>query len=64
MNQMKHLAIWLKFMTIKIDDKEMAMPLLNRIPQIVGHSIETPEAPGNEDRFFIFELMISRLLQN
>jgi hypothetical protein len=50
-------------MGVEIDDNEMAMALLNGLPDRFDGLISALDALGNEDKIFTFEFVKSRLLQ-
>eukprot|EP00171_Calliarthron_tuberculosum_P023184 IDg23184t1 len=62
-NRIRQLATTLKNMGVDIDDNEMAMALLNGLPDRFDSLISALDALGNEDKIFTFEFVKSRLLQ-
>ena len=62
-NRVKQLAARLKSMNVSIDDKEMAMAVLNGLPTRFESLIVALDALGNEDKMFTLEFVKSRLLQ-
>ena len=62
-NRVQHLASVLKSMNVDIDDKEMAMAVLNGLPPRFDSLIVALDALGNEDKIFTLEFVKSRLLQ-
>ena len=62
-NRVKHLAAKLKLMNVHIDDKEMAMAVLNGLPPRFDNLIVAPDALGNEEKVFSLDFVKSRLLQ-
>ena len=62
-NRVKHLAAKLKSMSVHIDDKEMAMAVLNGLPSRFDSLIVALDALGNEDKVFGLDFVKSRLLQ-
>ena len=63
LNRVKQLASTLKSMGVEIDDQELAMAALNGLPPSYESLIVALDALGNEEKFFTFELVKSRLLQ-
>jgi hypothetical protein len=62
-NRIRQLAATLKNMGVEIDGNEVAMALLNGLPDRFNGLISALDALGNEDKIFTFELVKSRLLQ-
>ena len=62
-NRVKQLAATLQSMSVEIDDKEIAMAVLNGLPPRFHSLIVALDAPGNEDKVFGLEFVNSRLLQ-
>eukprot|EP00171_Calliarthron_tuberculosum_P021821 IDg21821t1 len=62
--RIRQLATTLKNMGIDIDDNEMAMALLNGLPDRFDSIISVMDALGKEDKIFTFEFVKSRLLQD
>ena len=62
-NRVQHLASVLKSMNVTIDDKEMAMAVLNGLPSRFDGLIVALDALGNEDKIFTLDFVKSRLLQ-
>ena len=62
-NRIKTLASTLKSMNVIIDDSEMAMAVLNGLPDDYDHLISALDALGNEDESFTLEFVKSRILQ-
>ena len=62
-NRVQQLASVLKSMDVDIDDKEMAMAVLNGLPPHYDSLIVALDALGNEDRLFTLDFVKSRLLQ-
>ncbi len=62
-NRIRQLASTLKSMGVEIDDKEMAMAVLNGLPERFNNLISALDALGNENETFSLELVKSRLLQ-
>ena len=62
-NRVQHLASILKSMKVEIDDKEMAMAVLNGLPARFDSLIVALDALGNEDKDFTLDFVKSRLLQ-
>ena len=62
-NRVKQLAARLKSMNVDIDDKEMALVVLNGLLARFESLIEALDALGSEDRIFSLEFVKSRLLQ-
>lgn len=62
-NRIRQLASTLKSMGVEIDDKEMAMAVLNGLPERFNNLISALDALGNEDSTFSLEFVKSRLLQ-
>lgn len=56
-------AATLSSMDVDIDDKEIAMALLNGLPPRFGTSITALDAIGDEDDSFTFDKVKSRLLE-
>ena len=61
-NRIRQLASTLKSMKVTIDDEEMAMALLNGLPERYDSLISALDALGDE-KTFTFEFVKSRLLQ-
>ena len=62
-NRIKQLAASLKSMNVDIDDKEMAMAVLNGLPSAYGNLIVALDASGDQEKHFTLEFVKSRLLQ-
>ena len=62
-NRVKQLAARLKSMNVDIDDKEMAIAVLNGLPARFESLIAALDAVGSEDKMFSLEFVKSRLLQ-
>ncbi len=62
-NRIRQLASTLKSMGVDIDDKEMAMTVLNGLPARFNSLISALDAFGNEDEAFSLDFVKSRLLQ-
>ena len=62
-NRVKQLAARLKSMSVIIDDKEMAMAVLNGLPSRFESLIVALDALGNEEKTFGLDYVKSRLLQ-
>lgn len=62
-NRVQHLASVLKSMDLDVNDKEMAMAVLNGLPARFDGLIVALDALGNEDRLFSLDFVKSRLLQ-
>lgn len=62
-NLVKQLAARLKCMDVDIDDKEMAMAVLNGLPEQFEGLIVALDALGNEEKTFTLDFVNSRLLQ-
>lgn len=62
-NRVKQLAARLKSMNVNIDDKELAMAVLNGLPARFESLIVALDALGNEDKTFSLDVVKSRLLQ-
>ncbi|CDF39842.1 unnamed protein product [Chondrus crispus] len=62
-NLVKQLAAILKSMSVNIDDKEMAMAVLNGLPARFEALIVALDALGNEEKIFSLDFVKSRLLQ-
>ncbi|CDF37707.1 unnamed protein product [Chondrus crispus] len=62
-NRVKQLAARLQSMSVEIDDKEIAMAVLNGLPSRFDNLIVALDALGNEDKVFGLEFVKSRLLQ-
>ena len=62
-NRVQQLASTLKSMGIDVDDKEVAMAVLNGLPPQYENLIVALDALGNEDKLFTLEFVKSRLLQ-
>ncbi|CDF40831.1 unnamed protein product, partial [Chondrus crispus] len=62
-NRVKQLAAILKSMSVNIDDKEMAMAVLNGLPARFEALIVALDALGNEEKIFSLDFVKSRLLQ-
>ena len=62
-NRVKQLAARLKSMKVDIDDKEIAMAVLNGLPARFESLIVALDALGNEDEMFSLDFVKSRLLQ-
>ncbi|CDF32368.1 unnamed protein product [Chondrus crispus] len=62
-NRVKQLAARLQSMSVEIDDKEIAMAVLNGLPSRFDNLIVALDALGNEDKVFELEFVKSRLLQ-
>ena len=62
-NRVKQLAARLKSMNVDIDDKEMAMAVLNGLPARFESLIVALDALGSEDKMFSLDFVKSRLLQ-
>ena len=63
LNRVKQLVGTLEPMGVEIDDQELAMAALNGLPSTYESLIVPLDAIRNEERFFTFELVKSRLLQ-
>lgn len=63
LNRARHLASILKSMNVNIDDKEMAMAVLNGLPECCETLIVALDALGLDDKSFPYDLVKSRLLQ-
>jgi len=63
LNRVTQLASTLKSMSVDVDDKEIAMAVLNGLPTKYEGLIVALDALGNDDTTFSFELVKSRLLQ-
>jgi hypothetical protein len=61
--RIRQLAATLKNMGVEINDNEMAMALLNGLPDRLDGLISALDALGNEDKIFTFEFVKSWLLQ-
>ena len=61
--RVKQLAGRLKSMKVDIDDKEMAMAVLNGLTSRFESWVVALDALGNEDRMFSLDFVKSRLLQ-
>ena len=61
--RIRQFADTLKSMGVDIDDKEMAMAVLNGLPDRFDNLISALDALGNEDSAFCLEFVKSRLLQ-
>ena len=62
-NRVRLLASTLKSMGVEIDDKELAMAVLNGLPERFDSLICALDALGNENETFTLEFVKSRLLQ-
>ena len=62
-NRVTQLAAKLKSMKVEIDDKEIAMAVLNGLPSRFESLIVALDALGSEDKMFSLEFFKSRLLQ-
>ena len=62
-NRGKQLAARLQSMSIEIDDKEIAMAVLNGLPPRFDNLIVALDALGNEDNVFGLKFVKSRLLE-
>ena len=62
-NRIRQLASTLKSMNVHIDDIEMALAVLNGLPERFGSLISALDALGNDDDTFSLDLVKSRLLQ-
>ncbi len=62
-NRVRQLASTLKSIGVEIDDKELAMAVLNGLPERFDSLICALDALGNENDTFTLEFMKSRLLQ-
>lgn len=62
-NRVKQLAARLKTMSVVVDDKEMAMAVLNGLPDRFHSLIVALDALGNEQKDFGLDYVKSRLLQ-
>ena len=62
-NRVKKIAARLQSMSVEIDDKEIAMAVLNGLPPRFDNLIVALGALGNEDKVFGLEFVKSRLLQ-
>ena len=62
-NRIQQLASTLKSMGIDVDEKEVAMAVLNGLPPQYENLIVALDALGNEDKLFTLEYVKSRLLQ-
>eukprot|EP00171_Calliarthron_tuberculosum_P002750 IDg2750t1 len=62
-NRIRQMASVLQSMTVVIDDKEMAMAVLNGLPRRFETIITALDAIGDDDASFTFEKVRSRLLQ-
>ena len=62
-NRAKQLAGVLKSMSVNIDDKEMAMAVLNGLLTLFEALIVALDALGNEEKLFSLDFLKSRLLQ-
>ena len=61
--RIRQLAAFLKSMEVTIDDQEMAMALLNGLPDRFDSLISALDALGNDDKLFTFEFVKSRCVQ-
>ncbi len=62
-NRIRQLASTLRSMGVEVDDKEMAMAVLNGLPERFNILISALDALGNENETFSLEFVKSRLLQ-
>lgn len=62
-NRVREKASTLQSMDVEIDDKELAMAVLNGLPPRFGTIITALDAIGDEDESFTFDKVKSRLLQ-
>ena len=62
-NRIYNLSDTLKSMTVMIDDTEMAMALLNGLPEQFESLISALDALGDEDEALSFEHVKSRVMQ-
>ena len=62
-NRVRQMASILTSMEVHIDDKEMAMAVLNGLPPRYGAIITALDAIGDEDPSFTLDKVRSRLLQ-
>ena len=62
-NRVKELGARLQSMSVEIDDKEMAMAVLNGLPSRFDSLIVALDALGNEDKVFGLDFVKSRVLQ-
>ena len=62
-NRVKQLAAILKSVSVNIDDKEMAIAVLNGLPARFQALIVALDALGNEEKIFSLDFVKSRLLQ-
>ncbi|CDF77556.1 Retrovirus-related Gag-Pol polyprotein [Chondrus crispus] len=62
-NRVKQIAARLQSMSVEIDDKEIAMAVLNGLPPRFDNLIVALDALGNEDKVFGLDFVKSRLLQ-
>eukprot|EP00171_Calliarthron_tuberculosum_P000627 IDg627t1 len=62
-NRIRQMAATLKSMDVVIDDKEMAMAVLNGLPQRFETIITALDAIGDDDISFTFDKVRGRLLQ-
>ena len=61
--RIRQLAATLKSMGVTIDDQEMAMALLNGLPERFDSLISALDALGNDDKLFTFNFVKSRCVQ-
>eukprot|EP00171_Calliarthron_tuberculosum_P005101 IDg5101t1 len=62
-NRVRQMALTLESMNVTIDDKELAMAVLNGLPERYQSIITALDAIGDEDASFTFDKVRSRLLQ-
>lgn len=63
LNRIREMASVLQTMDVAIDDKELAMAVLNGLPSRFGTIITALDAIGDDDDSFSFDKVRSRLLQ-
>ncbi len=62
-NRISHLSMTLKSMSVRIDEAEMAMALLNGLPDQYHPSVSALDALGSEDSNLCFDFIKSRVMQ-
>ena len=62
-SRIRQLASTLKSMSVSIDDPEMAMAMLNGLPDRFDGLISALDAIGDDDKTFTFEYVVSRCQQ-
>ncbi len=62
-NRIRHLSLTLKSMSVRIDESEMAMALLNGLPDHYHPLISALDALGSEEDELKFEFIKSRVMQ-